>query len=52
MCQKYIIYLVGLGMFMNKESVEKMTDLVRAALDNGYRHIDTAILYGNSNQLG
>lgn len=29
-----------------------MTDLLRAALDVGYRHIDTAILYNNHKMIG
>lgn len=29
-----------------------MTTLLRAALDAGYRHIDTAVVYGNEKMLG
>lgn len=41
--------VLGLGVF---QSAEKTYDAVRYALDMGYRHIDTASLYGNEEQVG
>lgn len=38
--------LIGLGTSMIKDS-DNFTDFIRAALDNGYRHFDTAIFYYN-----
>lgn len=35
----------GLGTFLTKE--ENTYDLLKAALDIGYRHFDTAIVYEN-----
>ncbi|MEZ5124549.1 MAG: aldo/keto reductase, partial [Solirubrobacterales bacterium] len=31
---------------------DETRDAVRAALDAGYRHIDTAAAYGNERQVG
>ena len=42
---------VGLGVFLSKEGKEAY-DAVRAALDAGYRHIDTAAAYGNEESVG
>lgn len=39
-----ILPLFGLGTSTNK-SKEEITNLLRAAFDLGYRHIDTAINY-------
>ena len=36
----------GLGVFQSKEGAE-VENAVRAAIDFGYRHIDTAAIYGN-----
>lgn len=41
--------ILGLGVF---QSAEKTYDAVRCALELGYRHIDTASLYGNEKQVG
>lgn len=41
--------VLGLGVF---QSAEQTYDAVRHALDIGYRHIDTASLYGNEEQVG
>ncbi len=41
--------ILGLGVF---QSAEKTYDAVRSALDIGYRHIDTASLYGNEELVG
>ena len=39
---------LGLGTYMPKDSKE-VTNSVRLALNNGYRHIDTAGIYRNEN---
>jgi 2,5-diketo-D-gluconate reductase B len=41
---------VGLGTFRIKG--QQLTDLVETALDIGYRHIDTATMYGNEADIG
>jgi diketogulonate reductase-like aldo/keto reductase len=41
---------LGLGVFQTPS--EETRDAVRAALDTGYRHIDTAASYGNERQVG
>ncbi|MDK2837783.1 MAG: methylglyoxal/glyoxal reductase, partial [Bacteroidota bacterium] len=42
---------VGLGVFrLNDEKAAY--DTVRMALDNGYRHIDTASMYQNEEAVG
>ena len=41
---------LGLGVFQN--ATRRTRDAVRAALDCGYRHIDTAAAYGNERQVG
>jgi diketogulonate reductase-like aldo/keto reductase len=41
---------VGLGVFQTPP--EETRDAVRAALDAGYRHIDTAAAYGNEREVG
>jgi diketogulonate reductase-like aldo/keto reductase len=41
---------LGLGVFQTPP--EETRDAVRAALDVGYRHIDTAAAYGNERQVG
>ena len=41
---------VGLGVFQTP--AEETRDAVRAALELGYRHIDTAAAYGNERQVG
>jgi diketogulonate reductase-like aldo/keto reductase len=41
---------LGLGVFQTPP--EETRDAVRAALDSGYRHIDTAAAYGNERQVG
>ena len=41
---------LGLGVFQTPP--EETRDAVRAALDAGYRHIDTAAAYGNERQVG
>jgi len=41
---------LGLGTYMPKYSQE-VTNSVRLALDNGYRHIDTAAIYRNENDV-
>lgn len=45
------IPLVGLGVYLTKPNGETY-DAVRAALKCGYRHIDTAALYGNEKDVG
>ncbi|MGB3152522.1 MAG: aldo/keto reductase [Maribacter sp.] len=41
---------LGLGTYMPKDSQE-VTNSVRSALDNGYRHIDTAGIYRNEDDV-
>jgi diketogulonate reductase-like aldo/keto reductase len=41
---------LGLGVFQTP--ADETRDAVRAALDAGYRHIDTAAAYGNERQVG
>lgn len=41
---------LGLGVFQTPPAETR--DAVRAALDIGYRHIDTAAAYGNERQVG
>jgi diketogulonate reductase-like aldo/keto reductase len=41
---------IGLGVFQS--SPNETRDAVRAALDVGYRHIDTAAAYGNEREVG
>lgn len=43
--------LFGLGVFMSKEGHEVET-AVLSALESGYRHIDTAAVYGNERGVG
>ena len=43
--------LVGLGTYASKNQAE-MTNLIRAAFDAGYRHIDTAKFYENEKLIG
>jgi diketogulonate reductase-like aldo/keto reductase len=43
--------LFGLGVFLSKEGHE-VEDAVRIALETGYRHIDTAAVYGNERGVG
>ena len=40
---------LGLGTWQNKESC---AESVKIALNMGYRHIDTAQIYGNEEQVG
>ncbi|EAR92224.1 aldo/keto reductase family oxidoreductase (macronuclear) [Tetrahymena thermophila SB210] len=46
-----IMPLVGLGTYL-LNSKEEMTNLLRTALDAGYRHIDTAVNYQNEAMIG
>jgi diketogulonate reductase-like aldo/keto reductase len=41
---------LGLGVFQTPP--DETRDAVRAALDSGYRHIDTAAAYGNESEVG
>jgi 2,5-diketo-D-gluconate reductase A len=41
---------LGLGVFQTPP--DETRDAVRAALDAGYRHIDTAAAYGNEREVG
>src|SRR4051795_11650547 len=41
---------LGLGVFQTPPGETR--DAVRAALDSGYRHIDTAAAYGNEREVG
>lgn len=45
------IPMLGLGVFMSKDG-EEVYNAVRAAIDAGYRHIDTAAAYGNEASVG
>lgn len=43
--------IFGLGVFKSKDG-EETYNAVRWALDAGYRHIDTAAVYGNEASVG
>jgi len=43
--------LFGLGVFLSKEGLE-VESAVLTALEHGYRHIDTAAVYGNERGVG
>lgn len=43
--------IFGLGTWQNTNE-EEMTNLLRNALELGYRHIDTAIVYENEKMIG
>lgn len=43
--------IFGLGVFMSKEGTE-VENAVKVALQNGYRHIDTAAIYKNERGVG
>jgi len=42
---------LGLGVFLSKEGTE-VENAVKVALENGYRHIDTAAIYKNERGVG
>ncbi|WP_028856766.1 aldo/keto reductase [Psychrilyobacter atlanticus] len=44
------IPIIGLGTFRAKE--KDVYNAVKTALDSGYRHIDTAMIYGNEVEVG
>jgi len=43
--------MLGLGVFLSKEGTE-VENAVKVALQNGYRHIDTAAIYKNERGVG
>jgi 2,5-diketo-D-gluconate reductase A len=45
-------YIPQLGVGVYKIEPERTADVVKAALDVGYRHIDTAQMYGNEHAVG
>lgn len=45
------IPVVGLGVF-RLEDAKEAYDTVKSGLQNGYRHIDTAMIYGNEEAVG
>ncbi|MCL2233115.1 MAG: aldo/keto reductase, partial [Treponema sp.] len=42
---------LGLGMFESKDG-EEAYNAAKWALETGYRHIDTAMIYGNEDSVG
>lgn len=44
------IPLIGLGTW--RSSPEDMVPVIKTAIENGYRHIDTAKIYGNESAIG
>ena len=46
----YDMPVIGLGTFLNTTNVKEMVK--SSILDHGYRHIDTAKLYGNEQDIG
>ncbi|KAL7674811.1 hypothetical protein ACOME3_001086 [Neoechinorhynchus agilis] len=44
------IPMFGLGVYMNEEG-RRCVELIKFALSNGYRHIDTAAFYGNEHSV-
>ncbi|KAI8981768.1 NADP-dependent oxidoreductase domain-containing protein [Mycotypha africana] len=58
-CQKYFTLnngaqmpAVGLGTWQSSEKDDTVYKAVKAALAAGYRHIDTAMMYGNEAEVG
>jgi len=47
----YKIPVLGLGTFLSKDE-KVLTDILNEALKQGYRHIDTATIYGNEHIIG
>ncbi|EIE76206.1 hypothetical protein G6F46_009286 [Rhizopus delemar] len=47
-----IIPAVGLGTWQSSEENDSVYRAVKTALANGYRHIDTAMAYGNEAEVG
>jgi diketogulonate reductase-like aldo/keto reductase len=47
----YVIPMLGLGVWQ-VENAQECVDAVRWALEEGYRHIDTAQAYGNEESVG
>jgi diketogulonate reductase-like aldo/keto reductase len=43
---------VGLGTFQSDDGNSRVKDAARIALKLGYRHIDSAIAYGNEKEIG
>ncbi|KAJ8066166.1 hypothetical protein OCU04_005255 [Sclerotinia nivalis] len=43
---------VGLGTFQGNDGNEKVKQIVKAAIQAGYRHIDGATAYGNEKAIG
>lgn len=46
------IPLKGLGLFNNTLQGQQLEEFLLQALQVGYRHFDTAIRYGNEEQIG
>lgn len=43
---------IGLGTFQGDDGNEKVKNIVKAAIQAGYRHIDGAAAYGNEEAIG
>lgn len=48
---KELLPAIGLGTYQINLSVQNSTEVIAGAIENGYRHFDTAAIYNNQKQL-